>query len=253
MANGLIGLHKFTEVVANPQRTLSFLLNALRNWLINRWSNNSPIIGNFVLMIETRAANTGVKGKLAAWAFIMLRAKSPRPLMRFSEKSSGTTCLMLPTLILLTIPVIDLRNASQESRWYSALLRSCPAAAWRARSLAGGIYTPPEREDVSFANSATASNSFSFVSPFFSSVFSSSTAAIRAASWRSRSALRTGSTSSTLGTSALPRGGGGENDLRRTEGGSPSGERERDLQPVETARAKSTGEKERTSFFSCEV
>src|SRR6266478_1023618 len=183
-------------------------------------------------MIETRAAKTGVKGKLAAWAFIILRAKSPRPLMRFSEKSSGTMCLMLPTLTLLTIPVIDLRNASQESRWYSALLRSCDAAAWRARSLAGGMYTPPEREDVSLANSATGSNSLSFVAPFFSSVFSSSTAAMRAASWRSRSALRTGSTSSTLGTSTIARGGGGsggENDLRRVEGGPPSEERERGL------------------------
>jgi hypothetical protein len=75
---------------------------------------------------------------------------------------------------------------------------------------------------------------------------------MRAASWRSRSALRTGSTSSTLGTSALPRGGGGENDLRRTEGGSSSGERERDLQLVETARAKNTEIQERT-FSSCEV
>jgi hypothetical protein len=89
---------------------------------------------------------------------MMLRAKSPRPLMRFSERSSGTTCLMLPTLTLLTIPVIDLRRVSQERRWYSALLRSCPAAAWRARSRAGGMYTPPDREDVSLANSAMASN-----------------------------------------------------------------------------------------------
>jgi hypothetical protein len=30
-------------------------------------------MGNFMLMIETRAVKTGVKGKLAAWAFIMLR------------------------------------------------------------------------------------------------------------------------------------------------------------------------------------
>ena len=89
-------------------------------------------------------------------------------------------CLMLPTLTLLTILVI----ASQASRWYSALLRSCAAVAWRARSLAGGMYTPPEREDVSLTNSAMVSNSFSFVPPFFSFAFSSSTAAIRSASWR---------------------------------------------------------------------
>src|SRR6266851_646822 len=186
-------------------------------------------MGNFVLMIETRAAKTGVKGKLAVCAFMMLRAKSPRPLMRFSEKSSGTTCLMFPTLTLLTIPVIDLRSASQERRWYSALLWSCAAAAWSARSRAGGKYTPPEREDVSLANSAIASNSLSFVSPFLPSAFSSSTAAMRAASWRSRSALRAGSTSSTRGASTIPRGGGGERDLRRIEGGPLSGERERDL------------------------
>ena len=185
---------------------------------------------------------------------MMLRAKSPRPLMRFSEKSSGTTCLMLPTLTLLTIPVIDLRRASQASRWYSALLRSCAAAAWRARSLAGGMYTPPEREDVSLANSAMASNPFSFVPPFFSSGFSSSTAAIRAASWRSRSALRTGSTSSTLGTSTIPRGGGGESDLRRIEGGPSSGERERDLQLVERLRvSKKNTEKRKLTFSFCEV
>jgi hypothetical protein len=169
----------------------------------------------------------------------MLRAKSPRPLMRFSERISGTTCLMLLTLTLLTIPVIDLRRASQERRWYSGLLRSSEAAAWRARSRAGGMYTPPDREEVSFANSATASNSFPFAPPFLSSALPSSTAAMRAASWRSRSARRTGSTSSTLGVSTTPRGGGGDNDLRRLGGGALSGDRERDLSGCQQTRTAS--------------
>jgi len=145
-------------------------------------------------MIETRAAKAGVKGKLATCALMVLRAKSPRPLMRFSEKGSGTTCLMLPTLTLLAIPVIDWRRGSQERRWYWALLRSCAAAAWRERSHAGGMYTPPQREDVNLANSAIASKSlsFSFASPILLSAFPSSTAAMRARSWYPRSALRAG-------------------------------------------------------------
>jgi len=54
----------------------------------------------------------------------------------------------------------------------------------------GNINIPPEREDINFANSAIASNSFTFTfaSRFFPSAFSSSTAAMRAASRRSRSA-----------------------------------------------------------------
>jgi len=68
---------------------------------------------NFVLTIETRAAKTGVKGKPAACTLMMLRAKSPRPLMRFSEKSSGTRCLMLATLTPLMTPVIDLRSPNR--------------------------------------------------------------------------------------------------------------------------------------------
>jgi len=62
------------------------------------------------------------------------------------------------------------------------------------RSRAGCMYTPPEREDVNLANSAIASKSlsFSFASLFLLSAFSSSTAAMRAASRRSRSALRAG-------------------------------------------------------------
>lgn len=143
-----------------------------------------------------------------------------------------------------------MRRASQDRRWYSGLLRSSAAAAWRARSRAGGMYTPPDREDVSFANSATASNSFSFAPLFLSSALLSSTAAMRAASWRSRSARRTGSTSSTLGMSTTPRGGGGDNDLRRLGGGALSGDRERDLPRCQHTRTASEVCKTHTSFFS---
>ena len=71
-------------------------------------------MGSFVLRIKTRVEKSRCKkGKLAACAFMVLRAKSLQLLMRFSEKRSETTSLMLPTLALLTIPVIDLRRASQ--------------------------------------------------------------------------------------------------------------------------------------------
>jgi hypothetical protein len=49
-----------------------------------------------------RVAKTGVKVKPVACAFMRLRAKSSRPLMRFSEKSSETTCLMWAMLTLLS-------------------------------------------------------------------------------------------------------------------------------------------------------
>ena len=49
-------------------------------------------------MIATRAAKMEVKGRDEACARIMDRAKSPLARMRFSPKSSGTTCLMLETL-----------------------------------------------------------------------------------------------------------------------------------------------------------
>ena len=83
-------------------------------------------------MMATRAANTGVKGKLAAWAFIMLRANSPRPRIKFSE-----ICLIFAILTRLTIPVMDLRNASHVILWYSGLFLSCEAAACVARKRAG--------------------------------------------------------------------------------------------------------------------
>lgn len=86
---------------------------------------------------------------------------------------------------------------------------------------------------VSFANSAFASTS-PFLSPaslFLSfSIFSSSMAAMRAASCRSRSARRAGSTSFTLGSSTRRAGPGGDADLRRLEGGCSEFSGERDLQ-----------------------
>ena len=86
---------------------------------------NSPTWGSFVLMVATRAANTGVKGKLAAWAFIMLRANSPRPRIKFSEKSS--ICLIFAILTRLTIPVMDLHNASHVILDCFCLARQQPA------------------------------------------------------------------------------------------------------------------------------
>lgn len=182
------------------------------------------------------AAKTGVNGKLDAWAFIMLRANRPRPRTRFSWKSSGTTSLMFATFTLFTIPVIDLRSASHASRWYSALVLSADAASRNARSRAGGMYTPPERVfTLSFANSARASAVVATAvlgpsAPFWS--FSSSLAASFAASWRSRSARRTGSTSLMRGRSTSAVRGGGETERRRLAGGAPSkfsGDREPDL------------------------
>lgn len=203
---------------------------------MRRVSTSSPTCGSFELMIATSAANTGVKGKLAAWAFMTLRQNKPLPRMRFSAKSSGTTCLILAMLTRLTIPVIDLRSASHERRWYSGLALSLDAAACRARRRAGGMYTPPEREPTSLANSACASvcARVTVVMGVVSvSVFSSSMAAIRAASWRSRSARRIGSASSTFGR-GMRTFEGGDWDLRRLVGGGPSmsGERDRDLQLV---------------------
>lgn len=97
-------------------RTLSLRLNERRNCEMRRVRTSSPTWGNLVLMMATSVAKTGVNGKLAAWAFMMLRAKRPLPRMRFSLKSSGTTFLMFAMLTLLTMPVTDLRRASQESR-----------------------------------------------------------------------------------------------------------------------------------------
>ena len=104
-----------------------------------------------------------------------------------------TTCLMSPTLTLLAILAIDSRSASQRL-WNSTLLRSCAAAPWKERRRAGGMYTPPERDDVNLANSSIASKSlsFSFASPFLLSAFPGPTAAMRAASWCLRSVLRAG-------------------------------------------------------------
>ena len=56
------------------------------------------MIGILELMMETRAAKTGVNGNEADWAFSRDRTKSPRPRMRFSEKSSMTMFLMFAVL-----------------------------------------------------------------------------------------------------------------------------------------------------------
>jgi hypothetical protein len=61
-------------------------------------------------MIDTSAAKTGVNGKLAAWAFMILLANNPLPRIRFSANNSGTICLILVIFTRLTIPVIDLRK-----------------------------------------------------------------------------------------------------------------------------------------------
>ena len=161
----------------------------------------------------------------------MLLQNRPRPRIRFSEKSSGITFLILRTLTRLTIPVMDLRSASQDNRWYSALALSFDAASCRARKRAGGIYTPPERVPISLANSAFASNSFSFSFPLFSllSNFSNSIAATRAARAFSRSARRSGSTSTTRGTSTKRGCEGGEPDRRRIWGGASEFSGEGDL------------------------
>jgi hypothetical protein len=216
--------------------TLSLRLNDRRNWLTNRVTRSSPTWGSFVFTTATRAAKTGVNGKLADCAFITLRQNNPRPRTRFSSNSSGTMSLMFVTFTLLTIPVMLFRSASQLSRWYSLDVLSAAAASRSARSRAGGMYTPPERVLVSFTSSARASaarraSTVAGSSSFCS--FSSSAAAVRAASWRSRSALRTGSTSDTRGSSTP-----GEADRRRKEGGavSPGGECERELLGVSLPR-----------------
>ena len=84
-------------------------------------------------MIATSAAKTGVNGKLAAWAFIILLANNPLPWMKSSEKSSGTIRLILVMFTRLIVPVIDLHKAYQESRWYSTLILSIDAGSCMLR------------------------------------------------------------------------------------------------------------------------
>ena len=203
-----------TEKCIKKTHTLLFRLNDFLNWLIILVSTNSPTWGNFVLIIATSAANTGVNGKLAAWAFMILLANNPLPRIRFSENSSGTICLILVMFTRLTIPVMDLRRASQESRWYSALVLSKDAASCIARKRAGGMYIPPERVFKSFANSArwAVSRSFS-VSFSFESDFESSIAATRVSRcWSLLASLVDRESTSLLASD-------GDRDLRRVEGG----------------------------------
>ena len=114
----------------------------------------------------------------------MLRAK-PTTFYEVLREELGYDMLVVANVDHIVDDIGDRFAQAQANRWYSALLRSSATAAWRARSLAGGIYTPPEREDVSLANSGTASNSFSFAPPFFPFAFLSSMAAMRAASFGS--------------------------------------------------------------------
>lgn len=224
---------------------MSLRLNARRNWLASRVTSSSPTCGILVLMMATRAAKTGVYGSDAAWAFMIDRQKRPRPRMRFSAKSSGTTCLMLDVLTcgghggiattgvsrgrtrgrgarrrgerrprtrrtLLMWPLIDFLRASQLSRWNSTLALSLLASICIWRSRAGGMYAPPLLLPAeSLANSAAASKSGARVRAVEDDDDSS---ALRA-SWRSRSRRRAGSTSCTRGRS------GGEIDRRRWYGG----------------------------------
>lgn len=102
----------------------------------------------------------GVNGREAACAFMILLQNKPRPRTRFSPNSSGIMCLTLDTLILLIRPLMDFFKASQAMRWYS-LLDLSVICDWRARSLAGGMYVPPDRMFRSFSYSALAAACFS--------------------------------------------------------------------------------------------
>ena len=102
----------------------------------------------------------GVKGKLAACAFMMDRQNRPLPRTRFSPNSSGTMYLMLAVLTLLIRPLMLFLSASHAMRWYSLLVLSVIWAC-SARSLAGGMYVPPDRMFSSFSYSALAVACFS--------------------------------------------------------------------------------------------
>ena len=218
---------------------MSFRLNERRNCETSRTSSSSPTCGSLVFRIETSAAKTGVNGRDAACAFMMLRAKRPLPRMRFSAKSSGTTFFMFEMLTLLTIPVMLFLSASHDSRWYSVEPLSCAAACCRARRRAGGMYTPPLRVPASFANSAAWSNfGGAAAGP------SSSASAMRRASWRSRSTRRAWSVSTTCGKAIVTRGAGaGETERRRFVGGDGSrrGLRERESDPDGELQTLSVG------------
>jgi len=104
------------KVVEERHTALSFRLNAFLNCTISRVSRSSPTCGNFVLTMAAIAAYIGVKGKLAAWDFMMLRQNNPRPLTKFSPNSSGTINFIFDTLTLLIRPLIDFLRASQAMR-----------------------------------------------------------------------------------------------------------------------------------------
>lgn len=185
---------------------------------------NSPTMGNLVLMMAIRAEKTGVNGKEEAWAFMIARAKSPRPRMRFSLNISGTTYLMFATLTyettskfksrqclffdslrettptLLIRPLILFLNASHVIRCHSTLLLSFSASFCIALNLLGGIYAPPLLVLTSLANSAAGSNSLFFATTLLGpSLFPACSSKSRSASCLSRSLRRKGSISTTLG------------------------------------------------------
>ena len=96
---------KKRDITEKTTPTLLFCLKDFLNWLMILFNTNYPTCGNFVLIIATSAAKKGVKGKLAAWVFIILLANKPLPRMRFSENSSSTICLILVMLTRFTIHI----------------------------------------------------------------------------------------------------------------------------------------------------
>lgn len=150
----------------------------------------------------------GVKGREAAWAFMILRQNNPRPRTRFSLNSSGTMCFMFETLILLISPLIDFFRASQAMRWYSLLVLSviCDCSA---RNFAGGIYVPPDRIVSSVSYSAFAEACFSSAVKGFRLVSSDSFGLNLASNSRSRSSISRSCSPPFLLRSPLGPAGGG--------------------------------------------
>lgn len=77
-------------------------------------------------MMAMRAAKMGVKGSEAAWAFMIDRANSPRPRIRFSPNSSGITCLMLAVLTWREGQRQDPRARGESSEVSSPFSRATP-------------------------------------------------------------------------------------------------------------------------------
>lgn len=107
-------------------------------WEMTLFSRSSPISGNLVLMMATRAAYVAVKVGDASWDFIRLRQKTPRPLIRFcmhtvlsprillqegepTEPLSCCSCKMLLCLwsARLVLPTIELSCTCHCAGWQS--------------------------------------------------------------------------------------------------------------------------------------